>query len=171
MTYRYVQPRLIRPTLQFHLPQPKTIAITAPAISTNQDPVRLAIKGVAHLCPPTTNTLHGKTRRVMGTAHGHPPFIALRVVDTTRHRLGDVRVGEIMHVHLDRLPFGLPFLPGIPVVSDQFLLLGVDRDDRPPSAQERLALALDVAELSIPVGMLLPFPGLGVTLQAVVYVM
>jgi hypothetical protein len=73
-----------------------------------------------------------------------------------------------MHVHLDRLPFRLPFLPGIPVVPDQLLLLGVDGDDGPTSAQERLALALDVAKLSIAVGMLLSFSGLGVTLQTVV---
>src|SRR3954467_15339741 len=171
VTDRYVQPRLVRPTLQLHLPEPKAIAITAPAIRTNQDPLRLGIKGVAHLTPPTANTLHGKTRRVMGTAHGHPPLIALLIVDTTRHRLGNLRVGEIMHVHLNRLPCRLPFLPGIPVASDQFLLLGVDRDDGPASAQGRLALALDVAELSIPVGMLLSFLGLGITLQTVVQVM
>src|SRR5271157_4901769 len=108
MTNRYVQPRLIRPMLQFHLPHPKAVAITATAISTNQ------------------------------------------------------------HIHLNRLPFRLPFLPGFLVVSDQFLLLGVDRDDRPASAQERLALALDVAKLSIPIGMLLPFFGFGITLQTVV---
>src|SRR5258708_8658352 len=104
----------------------------------------------------------------MGTADGHPPLIALLIIDTTRHRLGNVRVGEIMHIHLNGLPFRLPFLPGIPVVSDQFLLLGVDRNDGPASAQERLALALDVAELSIAVGMLLSFLGLSVTLQTVV---
>src|SRR6266481_4921519 len=154
VTDRYVQPRLVRPTLQFHLPQPQAIAITAPAISTNQDPFRLRIKRVAHLSPPTANTLYSKTRGVMGTAHGHPPLIALRIVDTTRDRLGNGRVGEIMHVHLNRLPFRLPFLPGIPVVSDQFLLLGVDRNHGPSATQERLALALDVAKLSIPIGML-----------------
>src|SRR5271165_1044908 len=76
MTNRYVQPRLIRPMLQFHLPQPKAVAITATAISTNQHFLRLGIKGVTHFSPPTTNALHGKTRRVMGTAHGHPPLIA-----------------------------------------------------------------------------------------------
>ena len=167
MTDRDVQPRLVRPTLQLHLPEPQTIAIAAPAISTDQDPSRLSIEGVAHLAPPTANTLHGETRRVVGTAHGHPPLIAPLIVDPTRHRLGDVRVGEIVPVHLDGLPFRLPFLPGIPVVPDQFLLLGVDRDDGPASAQERLALASDVAKLSIPIGMLLPLFGLGITLQAV----
>src|SRR5277367_2091342 len=121
MTNRYVQPCLIRPTLQFHLPQPKAVAITASAISTNQDLLRLGIKGVAHLLPPTANALHGETRRVMGTAHSHPPLIVPLIVDATRDRLRSVRVGEIMHVHLDRLSFRLPFLPGIPVVSDNFL--------------------------------------------------
>src|SRR5271157_4864447 len=76
MTDRHVQARLVCPTLQFHLPQPKAIAITAPAVSTNQHTLCPSIKGVAHLSPPTTNALHGKTRRVMGTAHGHPPLIS-----------------------------------------------------------------------------------------------
>ena len=53
------------------------------------------------------------------------------------------------------------------IVSHQFLLLGVDRDDWPASAQKRLALALNVAELGIATGMLLPFFGLGITLQTV----
>src|SRR5580704_9176673 len=99
MTNRYVQPRLIRPTLQFHLPQPKAVAIAATAISTNQHPLRLGIKRLPHFSPPTTNALHGETRCVMGTAHGHPPLIVPLIVDTTRYRLWNVRIGEIMHVH------------------------------------------------------------------------
>src|ERR1022692_2032638 len=86
MTNCYVQPCLVRPTLQFDLPEPKAVPITAPAIRTNQDPLRVGIKGVAHLSPPTANTLHGKTRRVVGTAHGHPPLVLLLIVDTTRYR-------------------------------------------------------------------------------------
>jgi hypothetical protein len=39
---------------------------------------------------------------------------------------------------------------------------------RPASAQERLALAFDVAKLSIPIGMLLSFFGFGITLQTIV---
>ena len=119
-----------------------------------------------HLSPPAANALHGKTGRVMRAAYGHPPQVEFRIVDTSGNRLGDVRVGEIMHIDLDRLAFRLPFLPGIPVVSDEFLLLGVG-DDWPASAQERLALALDVTKLNIAIGMLLPFFGLGITLQAV----
>src|SRR5436309_2114252 len=63
-------------------------ALTAPAISTNQHPLRLGIEGMAHFSPPTANALHGKTRRIMGAAHGHPPLIVLLIVDTTRYRLG-----------------------------------------------------------------------------------
>jgi len=120
-----------------------------------------------HLSPPTADALHGKTGRIMRTAHGHPPQVEARIVDTAGYRLGEVRVGEVVHIDLDGLAFRLPFLPGILVVPDQFLLLGVDRDDRRASAQERLALALDVAKLGIAIGMLLPFFGLGIALQAV----
>src|SRR5208283_4699679 len=128
----------------FELPKPNAIPVAASAIGTNQHSLCLRIQGMPHLSPPAANALHGKTGRVMRAAYGHPPQVEFRIVDTTRNRLGDVRVGEIMHIDLDRLAFRLPFLPGFPVVSDQFLLLGVDRNDWPASAQERLALALDV---------------------------
>ena len=57
----------------------------------------------------------------MRAAYGHPPQVEFRIVDTTGNRLGDFRVGEIMHIDLDRFAFRLPFLPGFPVVSHQFV--------------------------------------------------
>ena len=168
MTNGYIQSRLIGPPLQLHFPEPKAIAIAAPAVGTNQDPLRLGIEWAPHLSPPTANALHGKTGCVMRTTHGHPPQVVLLIVDPTRHGLGNVRIGEIMDIDRHRLSFRLPFLPGICVVSDQFFLLGIDRYDGPTSAQERLALALDVAKLSIPIGVLFPFFGLGIPLQTVV---
>jgi hypothetical protein len=76
-----------------------------------------------------------------------------------------------MNINLHRLPFRLPFLPRISVVSDHFLLLAIDRDDRPTPSQERLTLALDLAKLRIPIRMLFPLFGLGIASQTVMEVM
>ena len=133
MTDGDIQSRLVGPPLQLHLPEPKTVAIAAPAIGANQDRFRPRIERGSHLAPPPANALHRKTGGVMRTTHGHPPQVVLEIVDPTRHRLGDVWIGEVMHIDRHRLSLRLPFLPGICVVSDQFLLLGIDRDDRTTS--------------------------------------
>jgi hypothetical protein len=73
-----------------------------------------------------------------------------------------------MNLHLLGLAFRLPFSPWIFMVSDLFLLLGIDGEDRQAPAQERLSLALDVAKLSVAIRMSLPFFGLDIALQAVV---
>src|SRR5271170_666540 len=72
-----------------------------------------------------------------------------------------------MHIDLFGLPFRLPFLPGIGVVSDLFLLLGIDRDHWPAVPQKSFAPALNVAKLGVTIWMLLPFLGLGIPLQTV----
>ena len=53
------------------------------------------------------------------------------------------------------------------MVSDQFLLLGIDRDDRLATPLERSDLAVDVLELGIAVGVILPLLGLAVGLEVV----
>jgi hypothetical protein len=59
------------------------------------------------------------------------------------------------------------FSASVVVLPDQFLLLGVHRDDRLARGEEAPAGPVDVPELGIAVGVLLPFQGLGVGLQAV----
>jgi hypothetical protein len=59
-------------------------------------------------------------------------------------------------------------LAGVRVVADQFLLLGVDRQDREPGRQGPLDAGVDVAKLGIPVGMVRPLLGLARALQTVV---
>ena len=46
---------------------------------------------------------------------GHPHQVEFRIVDTMGYRLGNVRVGKIRHLDLDRFSsFNPPFLPAIP---------------------------------------------------------
>ena len=58
-------------------------------------------------------------------------------------------------------------MPGIGGVSQQFFLLGIDRDDGPALSQESLTPALDVAKLGVSIRMLLALLGLGIALQTV----
>src|SRR5271155_4226688 len=90
MTDRDIQPRLVGPPLQLHLPQANAVAIAAPASRTHQYLLRLGIQGLPHLSPPAANALHCKARRVMRAAHRDPPQVVLGIIDATRDRLGNV---------------------------------------------------------------------------------
>src|SRR5262249_56876408 len=61
----------------------------------------------------------------------------------------------------------VPFLAGVLVIADQFLLLGIDRDDRLAAPLERPDLAVDVLELGVAVGVILPLLRLAVGLQVI----
>lgn len=68
-----------------------------------------------------------------------------------------------------RLPCGLPFVPGVPVVTDQLLLLAVHADHQIAGVPVISCLLVGVAELGIPVGVLSAYDGLGVGLQAAAF--
>jgi hypothetical protein len=59
---------------------------------------------------------------------------------------------------------------GIVVVSDEFLLLGVDRDDRDALPQASFYRDVDVPKLRIPIGVIRTLFGLAIALQAIVQV-
>ncbi len=74
---------------------------------------------------------------------------------------------KVVHPHAFRLTCRPPRAPSILEVSHQFLLLGVDGDDR---LARRLAVAdvrEDVAKLGVPVGVRRPFARLPIRLQTV----
>ncbi len=87
------------------------------------------------------------------------------------HPIGDgppeARQHEVMHADRRGLPLGGPFPPAILEGAHQFLLLGVDRDRRLPSAQAGPDPGVDVLELRVAVGVVRPFDRLPVGLQAV----
>ena len=73
-----------------------------------------------------------------------------------------------MTLNVQQLLRRQPLLALAFVVAEDLLLLRVNRDDRQALAQVLLHLGADVPELRIPVGMIRPFLGLAVALQAVV---
>jgi hypothetical protein len=112
--------------------------------------------------------LDGKRGGVVADPEVDPPITGSDVVDTTRCHLAEFRNDEVMHP--DRLGLSLrtQLTPAILEVANEFLLLGVDRDDRLASSLERLYFRIDptfrwrhanvpkrrdVLELSVTVGM------------------
>src|SRR5512135_1081031 len=55
----------------------------------------------------------------------------------------------------------------VELIAHQFLLLGIDRDDRLTAPLERPDLAVDVLELRVAVGVILPLLRLAVGLQVI----
>ena len=71
-----------------------------------------------------------------------------------------------MHVDRQRVALGAQLTPAVLELADELLLLGVDRDDRLSGLQTRLDDCVEIAELSVAVGVLGALLGLGVGLQA-----
>ena len=96
-----------------------------------------------------------------------PADILARVVDAIGNSLALFRVDEIVNLDFLRQSLGKPLTPVVFVVSDEFLLLGVDGNHRIAARLERLDLVVDVSELGIAIRMIAAFTGFGVCLQAV----
>jgi len=64
-----------------------------------------------------------------------------------------------------------PLFAAIYVVSDQLLLLGVDRHNGSRCCQRLGGPSIDIAELGVPIGIVCTFFGLPITLQAIALLM
>ena len=74
---------------------------------------------------------------------------------------------EIVDAHLLRPAGRLPFSPAIPEIPDQFLLLGVDRDDRLLMLQETIRRGIEVLKLRVAIEVRRAFMALPRRLQAI----
>jgi len=96
--------------------------------------------------------------------------VASDVVDTVGVSSRDLGPGEVVTLDVQRLLGRQPLLALVFVVTEDLLLLRVDRDDRQALAQILLDLGADVPELGIPVRMIRARLGLAIALQAVVLI-
>src|SRR5512143_1806503 len=64
-----------------------------------------------------------------------PAHIPPEVVGALGDRLADAGIREVVDLHLLGVPRGLPLPPAVLEVADQFLLLRVHGDDRPPGGE------------------------------------
>jgi hypothetical protein len=108
-----------------------------------------------------------KGGRVMVDTDTHPPGICGKIIDAIGHRSAEFFDQEVVHPDLFRAPLR-PILAAIVAkVTDQFFLLGVDRDGWLLFGQSGSHLRVDMGELRIPVGMAVALLSLAVCLQAV----
>ena len=167
VAHRDPQAGLIGQLLQLHLPETATAPVRAAAIGSDQQLGRTRIHRASHVSPPPPQRLDGELGRVMIDAHAHPAGVGRQVVHPVGDRLAQLRVQEIMDADLFGATLGLPLPSAVLEVADQFLLLGVHRDDRLAPPLIRLDPSVDVLELGVAVGMAAAFPGLAVGLEAV----
>jgi hypothetical protein len=95
-----------------------------------------------------------------------PTGVVGQIVDAIGDRPAQFLDQEVVHPNVLRLTCGTPFPTGVLEVSDEFLLLRIDRDHRFARGQRRGHRVVDVNELRIAVGMAVAFPGLAIGLQA-----
>ena len=99
-------------------------------------------------------------------ADADPTGVVGQIVDAIGDRPAQFLDQEVVHPNVLRLTCGTPFPTGVLEVSDEFLLLRIDRDHRFARGQRRSHGVVDVNELRIAIGMAVAFPGLAIGLQA-----
>ena len=99
--------------------------------------------------------------------HIDPAQIVGEIVHAVGDHLAEFGDHKVVHPHRFGFAFRTQFSATVLEVAHQFLLLGVHRHDRLPSALEGLHLRVDVLELGVPIRVRRPLPGLAVGLQAV----
>src|SRR5947199_5654424 len=101
--------------------------------------------------------------------HADPAIVGGKIVDPVRGHFAQFLVREVLRLDSARLTAWFPLPAGSPVISYDFLLLGIDRDHGLTTALERADFAVDVLELVVAVGVILPFLGLAIGLQAIAH--
>ena len=81
---------------------------------------------MAHAPPPTTDTLHGKSRRVVIDPNADQAFILGKIVDPIRTDAAQFGDEEVVDEDLLRLAFRTQFAPDVLERTDQLLLFRVD---------------------------------------------
>ncbi len=149
MTHMNRQATLVRKFLQTIFPEAIATAVAPATVRRDVQMFRVRINLLAQMLVPTTNRLHRELRRVMVDSHIHPTEIFLQVVNSVRRRLAEFLVDEIINLHQLRRTFWSPNLSVLPVIADQFLLFGVDGNDRTISFQKLFRLLVDEFELGV----------------------
>src|SRR5262245_23137978 len=101
--------------------------------------------------PPTFQAIDGEFRSVVGYSHRHVTGIMSDIVDTERYS-HTFRIIPEVRLNFDR--FSDPGFSLAPVVSDEFLLFGIDANDRKRLAKILSLQSSDVSELFVTVRVL-----------------
>ncbi len=102
-------------------------------------------------------------------ADADPSDIGVDVVDPVRDCPAQLGIDEVVDIDELRLALGAPLATMVLEITDQFLALGVDRDDRLIGAEEVHRLVVDIPKLRVAIDVVAAFPCLAVGLQAVAH--
>src|SRR5271166_2279004 len=141
-------------------------AVAAAAVGGDYKSRGSWVSGTADFSPPAADRLNRERRCVMIHADADPTGVVGQIVDAIGDRPAQFLDQEVVHPNVLRLTCGTPFPTGVLEVSDEFLLLRIDRDHRFARGQRRSHGVVDVNELRIAIGMAVAFPGLAIGLQA-----
>jgi len=92
--------------------------------------MRIRINLNTHLTPPAPYALYGKLGRVVVDTDAYPASIVCNIVHAIGSHLAQFMINEVVYTNFLGFAFGLPFLASVLEVTDLFLLLGIDRNDR-----------------------------------------
>src|SRR4029077_8368482 len=148
-------------------PQPSRRAVAAAAVGGDQQSGGVGVARPPDGLPPLADAVDREGRRVVVDADTHPSGIRGQVIDPVRHSAAELLDQEVMDPDLFRVALRAIFAPVVAEIPDQFLFLGVDGDHRLLFRQSGGYLAVDIAELRIPVGVRVAVRGLAVALQTV----
>ena len=163
--HRHAQPEAIRELLlELTLPVARSVPITAPGVSQDEQLGRVAIARSPMVLPPLRDCIDGKLGRVCRAPHVEIAEVGADIVDTVGHGPGEGITGKIMHV--DRRGLMTPPLARLGEEADEFFVFGIDADDRPAHTLKKGALGFDIAKLAIPVGMRLRHQAFDVRFRA-----
>src|ERR1700730_16995025 len=95
-------------------------------------------------------------------SHADPTLIVAHIIDPIGNRLAQFLIRKIMNQGLFRSGLGTPLLAVVAEVSYQFLLLSIHGNDWATLLQEPLGLS--IVKLSVAIGVIAPFDGLGIAL-------
>src|SRR6266700_4760643 len=167
MADRQRQARLVGQALQLPFPQPQAPAVAATAIGDDQQSPGAWVKAAALGTPPAANRSHRERARVVVRAYVDEAGVAPQVVDPVGIGAGHFGTGKIMSVDLVRRPRLAPLAALVLVVADQFLLLRVHGNDGLARPQGEFNGSVDMPELRVAIGVIVPLLGLAVALQTV----
>src|SRR5207249_1688662 len=112
------------------LPQARPVTVAAASVRSDQQLVSTRKPLAAHALPPAANGPRREVGRVVMNPNTHPPLIVYHVVDTVGNGFTQLRVFEVMHPDFFGLALGLPRLPWILEIAQQFLLFRIHRHYR-----------------------------------------
>src|SRR5208337_1610001 len=104
--------------------------------------------------PPAADTLDRELGSVVAYPDVYNRSVPRNVVGAVGHGFAAAELREVMHVHFRRLSSRPPRATRVAELPYQFLLLRVYRDDRILGPDEGLHLAVHIAELFVPLGVL-----------------